>query len=215
MKRKTVLWDMDGVLFDSEKAYMTGNIQVMRQLGYMQDEKNLYRVIGQDMDGLYAMFAELLDHRVAVDVLKAAIDQYYREHPLRFRSMLFADVLETLRLLKAQGVKMAVCSGSPRETVLEALAECDLSAYFDLVLSSDEVRFPKPHPDIYLEAASQLHVEPRACIVYEDSTLGILAGKRAGMYVIARRDERYGQDQSQADRIVENSAGMRRIVEEE
>ena len=77
MKQRAVLWDMDGVLFDSEKAYMDGNIQVMRRLGYDQDEKNLYRVIGQDMNGLYAMLTELLDGYRTQDELKRAIDQYY------------------------------------------------------------------------------------------------------------------------------------------
>ena len=97
-------------------------------------------------------------------------------------------------------------------SVLEALEECDLTAYFDFVLSSDEVHFPKPHPDVYLKAAAMLTADPQACIVYEDSTLGIQAGKRAGMYVIARRDDRYGQDQSQADRIVENSVEMLKVI---
>lgn len=212
MEQKTILWDMDGVLFDSEKAYMDGNVQVMRQLGYDQDEKKLYRVIGQDMDGLYTMLTELLDGQVTKEELKQAIDHYYRVHPLCFRSMLFPDVPATLRILKERDVKMVVCSGSPRQTIMEALEECDLTAYFDFVLSSDEVHFPKPHPDVYLKAAAMLTADPQACIVYEDSTLGIQAGKRAGMYVIARRDDRYGQDQSQADRIVENSVEMLKVI---
>ncbi len=215
MKQRAVLWDMDGVLFDSEKAYMDGNIQVMRRLGYDQDEKNLYRVIGQDMNGLYAMLTELLDGYRTQDELKRAIDQYYCEHPLSFRSMLFPDVPASLRQMKARGIKTAVCSGSPKETILQALRECDLTAYFDLVVSSDEVPLPKPYPDVYLEAAERLGVLASACVVYEDSTLGIKAGRRAGMRVIARKDDRYGQDQSQADRIVENSTAMLAALDEE
>ena len=85
---------------------------------------------------------------------------------------------------------------------------------YDVILSGDENLPPKPAPDIYLTAAEKLGVLPEECIVYEDSYRGITAGKQAGMTVIARRDDRFRQDQSGADHIVKDIYEMASIVSE-
>jgi beta-phosphoglucomutase-like phosphatase (HAD superfamily) len=75
---------------------------------------------------------------------------------------------------------------------------------FDFIETVENVKRPKPAGDIYELAARELGVDKADCIVYEDSTLGIEAGKRAGIFTVAREDKRYNQDQSHADLIVKD-----------
>ncbi|MFT4326692.1 MAG: HAD family hydrolase, partial [Candidatus Woesearchaeota archaeon] len=79
----------------------------------------------------------------------------------------------------------AICSGSPKETIIHFLQELHIDSYFSVILSGDEVAHPKPAPDIWLTAANMLNVEPKNCIVFEDALSGMLGGKKAGMKVIA------------------------------
>ena len=85
--------------------------------------------------------------------------------------------------------------------------------YFDFIESSEEIAHPKPAGDIYELASAALGVSKDECIVYEDSDKGIAAGKNAGMFVIARRDNRFKQTQKEADLIVNDVVEMVEEVE--
>lgn len=205
---RAVLFDMDGILFDSERAYMDGNIEVLHSLGYTGPDSGLYGVIGKNMDGLYRYFYDLLDHKVPLEEVKRADDQYFVDHPVDFKKILFPDIPGTVKKLKRDGKILAVCSSSPKDVIDQCLKEIGLDCYFDYSISSDQVDRPKPAPDVYVHAMRVLHLSPSECIVYEDSCDGIAAAKNAGLRVIAREDRRYGQDQSEADWIVKDSTGM-------
>lgn len=205
---RAVLFDMDGILFDSERAYMEGNLKVLRSLGYTGRDSGLYGVIGKNMDGVYHYFYDLLDHKVPYEDVKRADDQYFVDHPVDFKSIVFPDVPGTVQKLKRDGKILAVCSSSPKDVIDQCLVEIGLAEYFDFAISSDQVDRPKPAPDVYLHAMRVLGLSPLQCIVYEDSADGIAAAKNAGLRVIAREDKRYGQDQSAADWIVKDSTGM-------
>lgn len=209
---RAVLFDMDGILYDSEQAYMKGTLAVMRSLGYTGPEEKLYQVIGTTMDGTYRIMSDLLDGRVGVSEIEEANEAFYRRNPIDFRSIMFDGVGECLKQLKDEGYRLAVCSSSPKETVRSSLEVLDIAKYFEVMISADEVTKAKPDPQIYLEAAEKLHVLPQECAVYEDSRIGIEAGKNAGMTVIARQDLRFGQDQSEADYIVRDIYEMVRTV---
>ncbi len=209
---RAVLFDMDGILYDSEQSYMQGTVAVMRSLGYTGPEENLYQVIGTTMDGTYRIMSDLLDGRVSPDGVAEVNEAYYRDNPIDFCAIMFDGVEECLKQLSSEGYLLAVCSSSPKETVRSSLDELGVTKYFRVIISADEVTRAKPDPQIYLEAAEKLHVQPRECVVYEDSRIGIEAGKNAGMKVIAREDLRFGQDQSEADHIVKDIYEMVRIV---
>ena len=86
---------------------------------------------------------------------------------------------------------------------------------FDQVISAEDVVHPKPDPETYLKAAEALGMPPEECAVYEDSPVGIEAGKRAGMRVIARRETGFRMDQSQADELAEDAWQMVEIIRRE
>lgn len=200
---------MDGILCDSEKFYMDGTVDQMLSYGYKGDLKEIYPIIGTTMAETYARLYHLLDGKVPLDVIQKNNEIYFLvEHPVPYGKIMFPDVPACLEAFTDMGIKMAVCSSSSRELIEQSLEDMHIAQYFHYVISSDEVKKAKPAPDVYLQAWKELGVEKACSIVYEDSTMGIAAGKAAGIFTCARRDDRYGQDQSGADKIVDTMSEL-------
>lgn len=210
---RAVLFDMDGILCDSEAFYMEGTLAWMRRYGYQGTLQEICTIVGTTMEETYRILRDLLGGVLTEEEIAAENDRYFREEcPLNYAEIMFADVPQMLAKLKDAGYLLACCSSSPRHTVDKALQEMGIRLYFDCVLAAEDIRRNKPFPDVYLKAAEKLGVQPQECVVYEDSRPGTEAGKRAGMFVIARRDERFGQDVSEADMITDNIREMTEAV---
>ena len=213
---KAVLFDMDGILIDSESYYMEGTIKQMRDYGYHGNEKDIYRIIGTSMSQTYDILYELLEGKVSRDKLIANNEKYFLiDHPMDYKALMFDGVEEALKELKDEGIKCAVCSSSPKETILEALDKMNIKDYFDVIISSDEVDRPKPKGDVYIKAYEELQIPKEECIVYEDSKLGIEAGKNAGILTIARKDDRFYQDISNCDIEVKDIKELMEFIRKE
>lgn len=216
MEIKAILFDMDGILMDSEYYYMHGTVQWMKELGYNKDEQLLYSIIGTTMDGTYEMLADFLDHKYTKEQLKEINENYFLvKHPLKPKEIMFDHVKEVLDKLKMMNIKLAVCSSSPKGTINRALQDMEIIDDFDIICCSEDFDYPKPSPDIYLHAMDKLHVDKSNAIVYEDSTIGIKAGVASGAYCIAREDKRFNQDQSEADLLVKDIVELLEFVEKE
>ena len=98
--------------------------------------------------------------------------------------------------------KLAVASSAKRERIELVLNRFELTSYFDVIVSGYEVSNSKPHPDIFLKAAEKLKVDPKECIVIEDSANGIRAAKLANMFWIGYNNPISNQDLSEADIII-------------
>ena len=201
---KAVLFDMDGILYDSEYWYMQGTIKQMRAYGYKGPEKDIITgIVGTTMEGTYRALYNLLDGKVPYETLRRNNDRYFDvEHPLDYKKIMFPHVKEVLAALHKEGKKLAVCSSSSLQLIENSLRIMEIEQYFDFVESGENLEHAKPAPDIYLLAAKALHMKPEECIVYEDSSAGIQAGVNAGIYTVARHDERFFQDQSMANKSV-------------
>lgn len=216
MEIKAILFDMDGILMDSEYYYMHGTVQWMKELGYNKDEQLLYSIIGTTMDKTYEMLADFLDHKYTKEQLKEINEEYFlSKHPLKPKEIMFDHVKEVLDKLKMMNIKLAVCSSSPKGTINSALEDMGIIDDFDIICCSEDFDYPKPSPDIYLHAMDKLHVDKSNAIVYEDSTIGIKAGVASGAYCIAREDKRFNQDQSEADLLVKDIVELLEFVEKE
>ena len=213
--KKAVLFDMDGILYDSEGFYMDITIQVMRELGYTGPEEPIMAVVGTTADGTWQILYNLLDGAWTRNQIRQRWIEKLRSHPLDYRSAMFPDIPETLERLNQAGIRMACCSSNSPTVIQSSLDAMGIREYFPCVISAETLERPKPDPMIYLRAAAELCAEPEECAVYEDSAPGILAGKRAGMTVIARKDDRFRQDQSGAHKIVMNAAQMADYILEE
>lgn len=213
--KKAVLFDMDGILYDSEGFYMDITVDVMRELGYTGPEEPIYDVVGTTADGTWKILYDLLDGAYTGNEIRQRWLARNAAHPLDYRAVMFPDIPDTLKRLKNAGIRMACCSSNTLSVINRSLDVMGIRDYFDCVISSEEIERAKPDPMIYLKAAETLGVQPADCAVYEDSTPGILSGKRAGMFVFARKDDRFAQDQSKADRIITAAAELADYILEE
>lgn len=205
MEIKAVLFDMDGVLVDSEWYYMNGTLKWMQDLGFKGTFQDVCKMIGTTTWVTCQMASEYLDYRFSAEELMKINAQYFKvDHPIQYQEIMNEGLIELLNEIKARGWKCAVCSSSQKYAIDKALSSCGITDYFDYVVSGESFTQSKPHPEIYLHAAEVLDVKPENCLVIEDSEKGIAAGKNAGMKTIALLDRRFNLKQARADLLVES-----------
>ncbi|MDO5438739.1 MAG: HAD family phosphatase [Erysipelotrichaceae bacterium] len=206
---KGIFFDFDGVLFDSEKIHHFENCAFMESEGFSYEEQWLIELVGTDpkknvWHDIYEHVAPPYSYEELIIRRDAFLDSRGRFNDVAHS--LFPGVKEGLLKAKEQGIKLAVASSSPFSYLEENTKKAGIYSCFDCMYSGRDLKNPKPAPDIYLNCASALGLKNSECAVVEDSYYGILAGKRAGMKVVAVRDDYFGMDQSQADVIVDTTA---------
>lgn len=210
---KAVLFDMDGVLIDSEIFYMKGTYEWMKDLGYTGSFEGICTIIGTTMEKTYDMLYEMLHGKFSLERIVEENEMYFTKHPLDYKSIAKPGALDLFKTLKDKGYKIAICSSSPFDNIEHVAEVCGFKPYLDFVVSGEQFKQSKPHPEIYLHAAEELHVKPEECIVVEDSEFGIQAGISAGMKVIALEDKRLPNNQSKATHIVNSLSEVEELVE--
>jgi HAD superfamily hydrolase (TIGR01509 family) len=142
-----------------------------------------------------------------VEEMMEAYTLWAADHPLPYPLLAEKDALPALEALKARGYLLGLASSTGRELVESALANAQLRRLLLCAVSSDDVTHKKPDPECYLLAARLMGVAPEACLAVEDTRVGLLAAKAAGMKVLCRVRE-YPQDFSGADGIVEKLSDL-------
>jgi HAD superfamily hydrolase (TIGR01509 family) len=180
---QAVIFDLDGVLIDSEAIWSRVRAAVVARQGGHWTEEDQRNVMG-DNSRQWSAYIKRTWHLAQSEeeifraVLDAMIATYTQGVPV------LPGAREAVHLLSAH-YPLAVASSSPRELILVALERTGMAGYFRTVVSSDEVTHGKPAPDVYLLAAARLHLEPAVCVAVEDSSNGIRAALAAGMPTIA------------------------------
>lgn len=202
-----VIFDMDGVIVDSEAFYQEVLARFVREHGLDVSDDELRGLIGcaqQHFDKtLVAWYEALGAGTLSVAEAKRRYRLWRDRIPCDYRSLLFPGVREAVQGLADRGVRLALASSSPRSNIREVLGACCLSRAFEVVVSGAELVASKPDPAIYRHALHLLGLPAEACCCIEDSVPGITAGRRAGLTVVARREERFGFSQEEADIIVD------------
>ncbi len=198
--KKFVLFDMDGVLLDSELAVFQSLAKTLKTKGIELPEGDFKKYIGKSsMTIAKEIITQYRMPQSPAELLKdheALRGSFYSDFP-ELKPM--DGVYECLNKLKLKGIHMAVVSSTESHGVLSALNRFDLLKYFNIVLCGDHVKKTKPSPEGYLLAAKMLCAQPEECVIVEDSPLGIEAGKNAGMLVMALKSSVIVQDTSAAD----------------
>lgn len=204
---EAVIFDMDGVIVDTEAFYQSVLRKYVARLGIDVSAGELLSLIGAAQQ---VFDRTLVDwHRAAGEgeLSVAEAKRRYRSWrsaiPCDYRSLMFPGVPKAIAGLESRGVRLALASSSPRSNIEEVLSACGLSHFFEVVVSGAELKESKPNPAIYRHALDLLGLSATMCCCVEDSVPGITAGKRAGLTVIARREERFGFSQDDADYIVD------------
>ncbi len=199
-----VIFDMDGVLVNSEPFYIEVEQTNFRQLGLEISEEEHQTYQGTATDRMWQLIKERhgIEHQVdeLVKMTNSLVTPYFKS----LEKMDPMPGVEKLILnLKGKGIPLALASSSYVDVIEIILQKTGLKKYFDVVVSSQMAGASKPEPDIFLLAAQKLGAQPEKCVVIEDSTNGIAAAKRAGMYCIAFAGPGSElQDQTQADLII-------------
>lgn len=195
---RSVIFDMDGVLIDSEPVYQECIYQGLLPLYPWVKREDFYPMAG--MNGTEnKIFLARLTHRDAADpAFLAQINEIFGKCKVNYQDIMRPQVPTLLRTLKEMGLKLALASSSSRETITRVLNECGLTQYFDVVISGFEFHESKPNPEIYFCTMERLGSSAEECLIIEDSDYGIEAGTAAGATVAALKDERFPFDQGKA-----------------
>ena len=179
--KKAVIFDMDGVISDTQKYHTRAEMKILRRFGiYMKSKEIVERYSGVSDE---YMFADIFDrHKITVDVSIAVSEKWkLMEKILPKKIEAIPYVRDLIISLKEKGFKLAVASASPLKFIFYVLKALQMNEYFDVLVSSEEVRCGKPNPDIFLIAAERLQVNPQDIVVIEDGISGMIGAKRAGM----------------------------------
>ena len=211
MKRvKAVIFDMDGVIIDSEPIHSRVKMDTFAHFGIPFNEADLARYMGRTSG---VLFRETLGKYGRTDIKPEDMAAYKHAHYLEIlQSGEIAPVAGGVKLIKSlheAGILLALATSSNVRVMNTVLDGFGIRKYFSSILSGGELPESKPNPAIYQISAKRLGVAPEDCLVIEDTTNGILAAKRAGMYCVAYRNPNSGrQDLREADAIVDSLAEL-------
>jgi HAD superfamily hydrolase (TIGR01509 family) len=204
MPRIAVIFDMDGVIVDSEKAYLEIERQMYDELGIPVSQEEHLHFIGAAEK---SMWQYMKDHYKIPAETRALVEEERKRFLARLDTPggipLMPGILELLEALADDDISSLVASSSSREIIEKVLQIHRIRHFFKDITGGDEVTHSKPAPDIFLDTAAKAGLVPEHCLVIEDSANGIRAARSAGMKVIALPGQHNGEmDLSEASRIV-------------
>jgi sugar-phosphatase len=184
----TVIFDMDGVLIDSEPMWKAAEIKVFATIGIdfikVGGEKTVGLRIDEVIDYWYSKYPWKNKSKAQV------VDEIMEEmvNGIKATGQPMNGVIEILEYFKSKGLKIGLASSSFQVLIDTSLEKLGIAHYFDKTFSAQYCTYGKPHPEVYIKAANELGSEPQNCLVIEDSLNGVIAGKAAKMNVVAIPD---------------------------
>lgn len=188
---KAVIFDMDGLMIDSEHVTFEGYIELCAKEGAVLDEETYIKCLGKPVKGIWQVFYDAFGEDFPIpEIMKAnhiRMARQFEEKGVPVKK----GLRELLEYLKANGYTTVIATSSTRDRVDRILELSGLADYFDDSVCGNEVERGKPNPDIFLIAASKAGCAKEECVVLEDSEMGIEAAWRAGIPVICVPDMKY------------------------
>jgi HAD superfamily hydrolase (TIGR01509 family) len=179
-----VLFDMDGLMFDTERLILRAWQRAMADFGYVASEEVFLASVGTTVESTNQLLRAAYGPNFPLEATNDRTGEYVWQEVDAHGAPLKPGLLALLDYLEAHDIPKAVASSSERVTIDRLLAAAGLTQRFAATAAGDEVNHGKPAPDIFLLAASRLGVEPGRCLVLEDSEPGARAAHVAGMAVI-------------------------------
>ena len=217
MKKKAVIFDMDGLMIDSERVTYDGYVKICREFGYemtLDFYKTLLglriNVISQKLKEHFGKFfpSEEIIRRVHI-----YIEEYFQEKGVPLKT----GLQEILQYLKSRDYKLIVATSTARIRAEKILKNAGISQYFDGYVCGDEVVNGKPDKEIFIKACEKAKVKPEEAYVLEDSEMGILAASRANIICICVPDMKYPSEEMEAKtyKVANNLLEALEIIKED
>jgi len=194
--KKAVIFDMDGVLINSEYFYFKRRMDFFDSLGIEPATRNFKDFVGLSDRMIWEKLVP--NDFIKRKLLKEKYIKYREINKIEFKKVLNNSVEYVFMELKKREIKVAIASSSEKKEIFRMINECELEKYIDFVISGEECIESKPNPDIYIKTIKALNILPKEALAIEDSLLGIQSAKAAGLEVVALYQKDYDLDQSQA-----------------
>lgn len=182
-KIKAIIFDMDGVIFDTEMIYLKVWSEVFEKYRYKMTKEIYASVLGTGRENVKKVFVNHFGSDLPIDDMYIEKDDNLAKE-IEKGVPLKSGVYEILEYLKENDFKIALATSATSKRAFKQLKQANIENFFNAIVCRDEVRETKPNPDIFLKAADKLMVKPEQCIVIEDSSAGIEAAFNAGMLPI-------------------------------
>jgi|TARA_B110000027_G_scaffold62503_1_gene67166 sugar-phosphatase len=181
---EAVIFDMDGVLIDSEPLWKIAMEEAFHSVGCMITKKDFQKTVGLRIDEVVEYWHK---HSGWKDLSVKEVEDLIIQKMVRLikeNGDPLVGVLDTISFLKSQGLKVGLATSSYNILIDKVLDALGIRDAFDVVNSAEDEEFGKPHPAVYLTVANKLKVDPIKCLVIEDSLNGVIAGMAAKMNVV-------------------------------
>lgn len=202
IEAKAAIWDMDGVIADTASYHLSAWQEIFQEMGVKFTKEDFRYSFGQRND-------TIIRNTMGEETSQEKIDAISGEKEASFRRRIeqnfkpLPGVIKLITSLKEHGFKIALASSAPIENIQLLSTGLGIENYFQTIISDKDVTEGKPSPQGFLLAAQRLGVEPKKCIVIEDSVAGVTAAKRAGMHCLAITNTHPRRSLTGADLIVD------------
>jgi beta-phosphoglucomutase len=179
-----VIFDMDGVLADTGSIHYESWVKMATEIGIEFTREIFEETFGQQSPTITRKLVGPEVDENLVEKWASLKEQYYREM-VREKLVPLPGVIRIIKKLKSEGFRLAVGSSGPPENVELLLSQMKIKSLFDVIITAVDVKKGKPEPEVFLNVAKKLNINPHNCIVIEDAPVGLEAAKSAGMISIA------------------------------
>lgn len=192
---KAIIFDMDGLMIDSERVTFEGYQEILKKMNLTMTEEFYITLLGKPVKGIYQRFYDVYGQDFPIESVIKDVHQYMAERFKNEGVPLKKGLLSLLTYLKDHDYKTIVATSSNRDRVDDILRSADIEKYFDDSICGDEVTKGKPNPEVFLKSCQKLGVKPDEAIVIEDSEAGIQASAAADIKVICIPDMKYPEEE--------------------
>lgn len=206
--KQAVIFDLDGVLIDSEGIYYLWTEEFFKKNNITLSREKLLSLVGSSerftQQKIFEWWDSAKHDGKSEKEVNDLYDMYCAEQPFSYADILNPGAKEVLEFIKENGLKTGVASSSPMHAIEKALKEAGVAGFFDAVVSGHMFAESKPDPEVYLYTMRQLGLTGKDCVAVEDSEYGVRAARRAGMTVIGKRNPGFVFDLSDADHEIDD-----------
>lgn len=211
---QAVIFDMDGLMIDSERVTFEGYVKYCKELKKDFTEDIYKRCLGKPVPGIHQVFYDEYGDDFPIPEIMKKVHTYMADRFEKEGVPLKKGLLPLLQYLKEHQIKTIVATSSDRVRVDSILKRANMIQYFDDSICGDEVTNGKPDPEVFLRSLEKLHVDAKDAIVLEDSEAGIQAAFRANIKVICVPDMKYPEPEYEklAYKIVDDLSKVIEII---